>query len=255
VTTEDEDPPPAVRDLLAAHAAARERTAGEHMFTVRSWNGARLGTFRLQLFTAPGTRPVAVATQGPAEGGRLADGAEDYAAEAWCRHFPGSAEPPVWITLQLRPGPPDGPPEQVAWTLLLPRPQGMNRGCFTTAPPWWRRLARQAIPRRAPRDCCYYHSVDWHQVSAAATGAIRQARREGTAGWALSSRVAELVAAQNLPAQEKEALGELLAERTAIQPTRLIRRRPCYGNGRHRITAMFDSGVRRTAVLRWRYPG
>lgn len=187
-----EEPPPAVRDLLAAHAATRERTADEHMFTVRSWNDARLGTFRLQLFTAPGTRPVAVATQGPAEGGRLADGAEDYAAEVWRRHFPGSPEPPVWITLQLRPGPQDETPEQftlatfrtgdghelfspqtcqvtdadvaaltgvtvsrdrgegyrpwprrpsaepdwlVAWTLLLPRPQGMNRGCFTTAPP------------------------------------------------------------------------------------------------------------------------
>lgn len=58
-----------------------------------------------------------------------------------------------------------------------------------------------------------------------------------------------------LPAQGKEALGELLAERTAIQPTRLIRRHPGYGNGRHRITAMFDSGVRQIAVLRWRYPG
>ncbi|MGH3265844.1 MAG: hypothetical protein ACRDNS_28055, partial [Trebonia sp.] len=106
-----------------------------------------------------------------------------------------------------------------------------------------------------PRDCCYYHRVDWHQVSAAATGVIRQARREGTADRALSSRVAELAAAQNLPAQEKEALAELLAERTAIQPTQLLRRRPRYGNGRHRVTAMFDSGVRRTAVLRWRYPG
>ena len=60
--------PAAVRDLLAAHAAARSRTADKHMFTVSSWNGARMGTFRLQLFTAPGTRPVAVATQGPAEG-------------------------------------------------------------------------------------------------------------------------------------------------------------------------------------------
>jgi hypothetical protein len=95
--------PPAVRDLLAAHAAARERTADDHMFTVSSWNGARMGTFRLQLFTAPGTRPVAVATQGPAEGGRLTDWAEEYAAEVRRRHFPDSAEPPVWITLQLAP--------------------------------------------------------------------------------------------------------------------------------------------------------
>lgn len=100
--------PAAVRHLLAAHAAAREQTADEHMFTVSSWNGARMGTFRLQLFTPPGTRPVAVAPQGPAEGGRLADWAEDYAAEVWRRHFPDSAEPPVWITLQLPPGSREG---------------------------------------------------------------------------------------------------------------------------------------------------
>jgi hypothetical protein len=202
--------PAAVRDLLAAHAAARERTADEHMFTVSSWNGARMGTFRLQLFTAPGTRPVAVATQGPAEGGRLADWAGDYAAEVWRRHFPGSAEPPVWITLQLppssregrrpqrfslvtfrlwepyelswpqrfamtdadvaalagtpvdrdrgdvyQPWPVESDPEpvwRVAWTILLPRPEGMDRGCITAAAPWWRCLARQVIPLRTTRD-------------------------------------------------------------------------------------------------------
>ncbi len=49
---------------------------------------------------------------------------------------------------------------------------------------------------------------------------------------------------------EKEALGKLLAGYIAIQPTRLLRRRPGYTNGRHRITAMFDSGVRRTIVRR-----
>jgi hypothetical protein len=51
---------PAIRALLAVHAAARERTADDHMFTV-SRGGERAGAFRLQLFTGPGTRPVAVA--------------------------------------------------------------------------------------------------------------------------------------------------------------------------------------------------
>jgi hypothetical protein len=146
---------------------------------------------------------------------------------------------------------PDPEPDwRVAWTILLPRPRGMNRGCFRTGPPWWRRLARQVIPRRASRDCCYYHRVDWHQVSATAIRVTRQARREGLAGQALSGRAAELAEAQDLPPQEKEALGKLLVEYTAIRPTRLLRRRPGYNNGRHRITAMFDSGVRRTIVLR-----
>lgn len=144
----------------------------------------------------------------------------------WRRHFPGSPEPPVWITLQLRPGPQDETPEQ--FTLATFR-TGDGHELFS------------------PQTC---QVTDADVAALTGMTVIRQARREGTAGWALSSRVAELVAAQNLPAQEKEALGELLAERTAIQ-----RRRPCYGNGRHRITAMFDSGVRRTAVLRWQYPG
>jgi len=142
------------------------------------------------------------------------------------------------------------PDWRVAWTILLPRPRGMNRGCFKTAPPWWTRLARQVIPRRATRDCCYYHRVDWHQVSAAAIQVTRLARREGLAGQTLSLRARELAQARHLPPQETEALGKLLAGYSAIQPTRLLRRRPGYNNGRHRITAMFDSGVRRTIILR-----
>jgi len=46
---------------------------------------------------------------------------------------------------------------RVAWTIPLPRPEGMDRGCIRAAPPWWRCLARQLIPRSATRDCCYYH--------------------------------------------------------------------------------------------------
>ena len=138
----------------------------------------------------------------------------------------------------------------MAWTILLPRPRGMNRGCIKTAPPWWMRLVRQVIPRRATRDCCYYHRVDWHQVNAAAIRATRQARREGLAGQPLGRRAVEVAQDQDLPPLEKAALGKLLADYTAIQPTRLLRRHPGYTNGRHRIAAMFNSGVRRTIVRR-----
>lgn len=125
----------------------------------------------------------------------------------WRRHFPGSPEPPVWITLQLRPGPQDETPEQ--FTLATFR-TGDGHELFS------------------PQTC---QVTDADVAALTGMTVIRQARREGTAGWVLSSRVAELLVGW------------------------LIRRRPCYGNGRHRITAMFDSGVRRTAVLRWRYPG
>ena len=299
-----------MRDLMAAHAAARQRTADEHMFTVSSWNGQRMGTFRLQLFTAPGARAVAVATQFPGEGGSLANCAEEYAAEAWRQYLPESAEPPVWITLQLhstgstrperftlvtfqaavphelsspqwhpmtdadvaaligvsvsrdrgegyRPWPVETDPEpvwRVAWTILLPRPEGMNRGCVRAAPPWWRCLARQVIPRRVVRDCCYYHRVDWRQVSAAAVRVTRQARREKLAGEAFGDRVAELAVAQRLPALEEDALAHLLTDHSAIQPGPRFRLRAGYTNGRHRTAAMLDNGVRRTVIVRWRYP-
>jgi hypothetical protein len=94
----------------------------------------------------------------------------------------------------------------------------------------------------------YYHRVDWHQVSAAAIRVTRQARLEGLAGLALGHRAAELAEDQDLPSQDKEALVALFTGSTTIRPTRLLRRRPGYGNGRHRITAIFDSGVRRTVV-------
>jgi hypothetical protein len=209
---------------LAVHAAARQRGTDEHMYTV-ACDEHRMGTFRLQLFTAVGARPVAIATQTAGEGASLTNRAEEYAADVWRRHFPGLAEPPVWIELQLFPGIPGHPerftlvtfsggqpheltgpgrcrmsdadvarlvgaagdrdrrgdgyqpwsrePEelpvyQVAWVGLLPRPDGVDRGCMNGPPPWQLRLGRQLVPRRSTRDCCYYHSVSWQQVSAAA---------------------------------------------------------------------------------------
>ena len=298
------------RELLAACAVPRQRVADEHMFTVTRGDGFRIGTFRLQLFTAAGARPVAIATQMAGEGGSLTNRAETYAAEVWRRHFPDAAEPPVWIELQLFPGIPDhqerftlvtfsgeqphqlaGPgwcrisdadvarlvgtevdrgrgngyqpwppqPEEepvykVAWLVLLPRPAGVNRGCMDGAAPWRRCAGRQLIPRRGTRDCCYYHSVNWHQVSAAAIRITRQARAEGLAGWAFAERVTGLADAQEgLPPAEKEALAELLDGGTAIQPTRNANGR-FYVNGRHRTTAMLDAGVRRTIIITWKMP-
>jgi hypothetical protein len=150
------------------------------------------------------------------------------------------------------PGP--EPSWQVAWTILLPRPRGMTRGCIRAAPPWWTCLVRLLVPRRAVRDCCYYHRIDWRLVSETAIRVTRQARREGVAGEALSGRLAALSKAEGLPAEEEKALDGLLTTYSAIQPGRRFRLRRGYTNGRHRTAAMLDSGVRRTVVLRWRYP-
>ncbi|WP_433136439.1 hypothetical protein ACQPZ8_30095 [Actinomadura nitritigenes] len=58
-------------------------------------------TFRLQLFTAPGARPVAVAIQATNEGASLVNGRERYLAEVWRRHCPDEPQPPLWIRRQL----------------------------------------------------------------------------------------------------------------------------------------------------------
>jgi hypothetical protein len=97
------------------HAAARERTADEHMFTVPA-SGTRAGTFRLQLFTAPGARPVAVATQFfPGEGDPLGTWAEEYASEVWRRQFPGSADPRSGSRCAWTPGRRTSRPSSSPW--------------------------------------------------------------------------------------------------------------------------------------------
>ncbi|KQZ12109.1 hypothetical protein ASD51_33620 [Streptomyces sp. Root55] len=54
-------------------------------------------TFRLQLFTARGHRPVAVVTQTPDEGPSLTNAAERYASRVWELYAPDDPEPPIWV--------------------------------------------------------------------------------------------------------------------------------------------------------------
>jgi hypothetical protein len=301
---------PRIQKLLAEHAAVRQRVADEHMFTVTHENGIRIGAFRLQLFTAAGARPVAVATQTWGEGGSLTNKAERYATAVWRRCFPQEAVAPVWIQLPLLdlPGRPDRftlvtfdqagpyeltspqwcrmsdedmahlvggpvdrsrgekyqpwpvPPEvqpvyRVAWVALLPDPAGMDRGCLDTTPPWRQRAARQLIPRHRVRGCCYYHSINWYRVSAAAIRILQQARAEGPSGDAFTDRLSDLTDIANLTDLERHALWELLSHDTGIQLTGDGRgRRRSYINGRHRVTAMLQAGVRRTVVIHWVMP-
>jgi hypothetical protein len=67
--------------ILADLTSPRQRTSDEHMFQLPAGARWRL-TFRLQLFTAPGARPVAVATQmtGAGDGASLTNAAEHCAA-------------------------------------------------------------------------------------------------------------------------------------------------------------------------------
>jgi hypothetical protein len=95
-------PEPAARsggqDELRALAASRRLSVDDHMFTAP----ALPGTFRLQLFIAPGARPVAVVTQiAGEEGTSLMNGVERFAGAVWERHRPDDDLPPVWVEHQL----------------------------------------------------------------------------------------------------------------------------------------------------------
>jgi hypothetical protein len=70
------------------------------MFTVPT-NAGGPASFRLQLFTAPGERPVAVATQTMVEGVSLTNGAERLASAVWERLCPEDELPPLWVQRHL----------------------------------------------------------------------------------------------------------------------------------------------------------
>ncbi|MFD9931419.1 hypothetical protein ACFWZK_35455 [[Kitasatospora] papulosa] len=85
-----------VQEALSAHAALRERTVDDQMFSAGKTWGIPC-TFWLQIFTAPRHRSVAVVTQTPDEGTSLTNAAERYASRVWELHAPDAPEPPIWI--------------------------------------------------------------------------------------------------------------------------------------------------------------
>ena len=58
---------------------------------------------------------------------------------------------------------------------------GRDLGCMRVGVPFSIRLGRQIFPRRRVRDCCIYHSVDWHRVSAVAIDVARRVPEAPTA--------------------------------------------------------------------------
>ncbi|MGH4009531.1 MAG: hypothetical protein ACRDTH_15505 [Pseudonocardiaceae bacterium] len=287
--------------VVREHGGIRNRTVDEHMFTV----GA--SSFRLQLFTAPGLRPVAVATQTDREGASLMNRAERYVEAVWQRHCPDEPEPPIFIAHQLlgdrdlgfqhydftvtspyavasppnwgrmltlaeltelvsgpvdaergtgyvEPVPPEEPHMRLVTTAVvtLPRPDlDGEPPCMPAGTPWWRRLGRQAVPRRRGRSCCWYHEGDWHQASRTAIQMLRRADAELVDDDEHQERLfaaLKLSRAEGLTGWQYAAVESLLLH--PIQPEREIG----YTEGRHRSQAMLDAGVRRTLVARWVMP-
>jgi hypothetical protein len=82
-------------------AGPREGLVDNHMYRPGPDFGPRSASFRLQLFTASGLRPVAVATQTVDESPSLTNAAERYAEAVWEQHCPREPEPPLWVQRQL----------------------------------------------------------------------------------------------------------------------------------------------------------
>lgn len=91
--------PKVLAGLLASQSGPRTRVVDEHNFTVPG--DFIPGTFRVQIFTGSGLRPVAVATQTDNEGNSLSNDSWRYCAAVWRTLLPEEREPPIWIKRML----------------------------------------------------------------------------------------------------------------------------------------------------------
>jgi hypothetical protein len=128
---------------------------------------------------------------------------------------------------------------------VLPRIEGPP--CML-GPAWLRRI-RWIAARRTRADCCWYHRVDWHAASETAILLAAQARAAGIP----VEETAEAVASDGLPCElsgaDLEAVQALLDVDTGIIIVDEKPDDPFINEGRHRITAMRDTGVRRTVTV------
>jgi hypothetical protein len=78
---------------------------------------------------------------------------------------------------------PEEPRYKLRWVLTLPRINPLiARDCMAAPVPWPNRLAHQVVPHTRIRGCCWHHSIDWRQASAAAVTLARQMIREHITG-------------------------------------------------------------------------
>ena len=139
--------------------------------------------------------------------------------------------------------------------------------CMRAGVPVSLRLGRQVLLRREVRDCCTYHSVDWHRASAVAIDVARQvpeaprawdengSRRdpEGERWWRAQDRIGELLTASGLTDDERRAAESLLSPHDGILLAHIESdRKLSYLGGMHRAHALLSAGVRRTVIIRSR---
>ena len=144
--------------------------------------------------------------------------------------------------------------------------QRSNR-CMQQGDALWERLGRQVV-RMQPRDCCYYHCVDWRRVAAEAVKIAREvplaaqmppwwaeddsdaAERAYERAWQPHDEARDLAAVCDLPEHEREAVQELLVRRRPYAAPPGASSPLAYQNGRHRAHALMSAGVRWVPVIR-----
>jgi hypothetical protein len=144
---------------------------------------------------------------------------------------------------------------------------GATRDCMRGGIPPSVRLGRQLFPRRQARNCCIYHSVNWHRVSAVAIDVARQvpdaprlwdencspSDPDGEIWEQTWSRIGELLTASALTDAERRFAESLLWPGDGIIVGHMAGHRDLsYTGGMHRAHALLAAGVRRTVIIRSR---
>jgi hypothetical protein len=130
----------------------------------------------------------------------------------------------------------------------LPQPERLERpACMAGRRlPGLRRRLRQLAPRPQPRDCCDYHGQDWGFASETAIRLLNVAKGEGFEGQPAADRVMVLAAAEGVSGNDERAIHCLVDPCDPV----MLDDDGNINEGRHRIQAMIDQGVRRTVLLR-----
>jgi hypothetical protein len=134
----------------------------------------------------------------------------------------------------------------------LPAPGGIKfPPCMVRPRSWlWRRY-RQLVPRHEPRSCCWHHGGDWHRASATAIRLVRAAEAAGRTGADIAARALAQARAEGISGWQFDAIESLVdLKNEPIQLNDPGDPWP-YQEGRHRVVAMFDAGVRNTLVARY----
>ena len=140
----------------------------------------------------------------------------------------------------------------------LPYPTDLERPpCMTDGISAWQRRWRAWRPDPRPRDCCWFHSGNWHEASEHAMAMIDGISLERVDdGISPFSPVRDRLRAAGLTGWMHEAVRSLTCGGEPINygDTSVWQdpdAEPGYVGGRHRALAMMQQGVRTTVTMRF----